>query len=171
MESSKNPSRLPALGSLVALLLSAVVITGCPGGSPPPTTCADFSGVAIGTAYPAAHQLLVNGVRFGLFYSGGGTISERSAYPGERFLEMREDGGLSIDAPFKAKQIDLHIIQAGNDPIGVRYFDNGGANLVGSATTTQKDVLEHLQFTGKDLTTAALTKPELLVHKVCFTPQ
>ncbi len=133
-----------------------------------PPTCADFAGIAVGQQYPNHHMLMVNGVRFHLYYNGGGRISEWGAYPGEHFLEMVGDvGSVIIDSPFKATLIDLEVMQAGPDPVEIRYYNNAG-HLLGTVTTTQKDVVEHIRITGTNLTIVSMHNPELLIRKVCF---
>jgi hypothetical protein len=134
-----------------------------------PPVCANFVSFPMGQQYPPNHVLVVNNLRFVLGYDGGGRISEWDGYPGEHFLEMVGGiGSVIIDSPVKATRIDLEVIQAGPDPIEIEYFNNYSGIPLGVVKTTQKDVIEHIQIAGADLTYIKMSKPELLIRRICF---
>jgi hypothetical protein len=134
------------------------------------TVCADFSGFAIGQQFPPGDLLFVNGIRFSIFYSGGARITQlKKSFPPVLCLEMVEDGIVLIDLPVETRRIDLHVMQAAPTPIEIEYFDSQGS--LGTVSTTQKDVIEHITLTGRGLKTVSMRNPELLIQKVCYLTQ
>ncbi len=130
--------------------------------------CADFSMEVLGNSYRQNHIMYINGLSFHIDYTGGARVSNWDGYGNTLFLEMVEDGKITIDLPsgVTANQLSLKIIQGGNLPIYIEYFNNG--TLVGTNVTTVKDRVEQIDLTETAVDSVVLHHHELLISEVCY---
>ncbi len=130
--------------------------------------CADFSGEMLGNSYLNNHIMYINGLSFHIEYTGGARVSNWDGYGSALFLEMVEDGKITISLPtgVTASHLSLKIIQGANLPIYIEYFNNG--SLVGSNTSTVKDVVEQIDLNETAVDSVVLHHHELLISEVCY---
>ncbi len=130
--------------------------------------CADFSSERLGNSYRQNHIMYINGFSFHIDYTGGARVSNWDGYGNALFLEMVEDGKITINLPtgVTASQLSLRIIQGANLPIYIEYFNNG--SLVGSNTSTIKDVVEQIDLSETAVDSVVLHHHELLISEVCY---
>ena len=132
--------------------------------------CNDFQGIPQGTHFPPGKVNFGNGLRYTIAYGGGARISEDPNNPAIHLLEGIQDGAIIIDLmpPFKTDLFDLELMQAGNDPIEIRWFSDMGKHLLGTTHTTVKDQMQSFTLTGNNLTTVTLSGPELYLKQICY---
>lgn len=132
--------------------------------------CEDFQHLPSGTAYsPGSMFTGQNGLRYTIAYSGGARISTHSN-PSTHFLEGVGQGAMIIEMqpPFKTDLFELELLQAGNDPIEVRYYSNFGQYQLGTTYTSVYNQTQRITVQGQNLTTILLTGTEVLVKSICY---
>ncbi len=133
--------------------------------------CADFSSFNINQMpYSYGQTITINGIKFTAFYGTGvnpaARISEWPNYPGDLFLEMVEDGYMTIEFPVPASDVILSLIQGGNHPNDIEYFSHG--SHVGNDHTNLYNYIDTIGFASNNVTSVTIRNPELLIKEVCY---